>query len=516
MSAAPAVSASSTNKIMAPPKHGVRRSQVDRAQLEKTEAERRYISSKQKADVKTERPAQEGRAAGDGRGRPEGRHRNNGRGRGRGGFMGDRQNLNLASGPFSLGEATGEQRGNPGWRTSGGISRGSQRGWTTGRSAAGPGAGAAGSAGSSATGLGEIVMGGTWDSAIKTDPDAPRKAVPSYGGYVSSDEEVDDKGLIRFDVEQLVDITNEEMDPMAPVRVRRLEHHPRAVGINADGATNKDGSVAVGANDMASKKINDNKKGKQKATDPGLPSEGCLDPMSSDGDQGHDVDQGHDGDQGHDKHEECDAAEELTFASIEDRQEHERRMADRATIVRELGTPASKSGEEDDRRDNVYLFQFPPILPDLVPVDEENDPETSANADLFGDEGAGGEDATNTNGPAAAKVKEDPEQVKYFDGPPKPKVQTFPSGNVGKLNIHKSGKATLDWGGISMCLGMGSQTKFLQELLLVKLGDPKMVPDENGNMVEDKVGPRGRGQAISMGTVRGKFIVTPNWDELLK
>ena len=76
------------------------------------------------------------------------------------------------------------------------------------------------------------------------------------GGYISSDDEEDDKGVRRMNVEDLgvIDLTQDDVpayDQFAPVRVARVAHRERNMGINADGATTQDGAITVDANDKA-------------------------------------------------------------------------------------------------------------------------------------------------------------------------------------------------------------------------------------------------------------------------
>ena len=109
------------------------------------------------------------------------------------------------------------------------------------------------------------------------------------------------------------------------------------------------------------------------------------------------------------------------------------------------------------------------------------------------------------------------------------------SGLVGKLRIHASGKATIDWGGTSLQMGMGQDAQFLQDVLVVRMFEDQIKTNEED---EDKdkgteegggdsatIGMNGAGagvenggiggEALGLGQVRGKFVVTPNWEEIL-
>ena len=77
------------------------------------------------------------------------------------------------------------------------------------------------------------------------------------------------------------------------------------------------------------------------------------------------------------------------------------------------------------------------------------------------------------------------------------------SGKVGKLRVHKSGRTTLDWGGTSLELHAGMEASFLQDIVIAKTYPP-----------EERVG-RDAGQAMSFGRVFGKFVVTPDFEEIV-
>lgn len=77
---------------------------------------------------------------------------------------------------------------------------------------------------------------------------------------------------------------------------------------------------------------------------------------------------------------------------------------------------------------------------------------------------------------------------------------TLQAGRVGKLNVHASGRVTLNWGGISFELDRATAVDFLQEALIVS---PSSADEPQQNTV------------CAMGQLSGKFTVTPNWEEML-
>jgi len=174
---------------------------------------------------------------------------------------------------------------------------------------------------------------------------------------------------------------------------------------------------------------------------------------------------------------------------------------------------ATKPDKGDHKQDVVYLFQFPPVLPELIPATDavKNEPESPTLTAR--------PDPTAANKPAPTKDK--PIKVEdNVDGPEsadgkKRKLKSDPDrhlpkltpGAAGKLRIHESGKATLSWGGMSFTVSMGMQASFLQESVCARLEEGE--PDKEGRATV-------KGEAMNFGAVRGKFVVVPDWDEILR
>ncbi|KAJ5587058.1 uncharacterized protein N7459_002823 [Penicillium hispanicum] len=151
----------------------------------------------------------------------------------------------------------------------------------------------------------------------------------------------------------------------------------------------------------------------------------------------------------------------------------------------------------------LFLMQFPPMTPNLtIPSLEGNAPAPN--------------ETTNDQAEIKAQTEGASEDVQITDAPVSetPQVITattdwsLPAGRAGKLNVHKSGRVTLDWGGISFELDRASTAGFVQEALIVSSseadeGDIPPKPDET------------RHQAWSMGQLSGKFTVMPDWDRIL-
>ncbi|TID19060.1 putative recombination hotspot-binding protein [Venturia nashicola] len=196
--------------------------------------------------------------------------------------------------------------------------------------------------------------------------------------------------------------------------------------------------------------------------------------------------------------------------TVEDHAEYERYQQDLLSLTHELAhTTVNDAGGivEDHKIDRTYLFQFPPVVPDLVPQkpifvkDEEPIEEPTSTAPT--------ETTISIPGapqpPPAPTIKiEDDEKERSNRPPHLPKLA---SGLVGKLQVHKSGKVTLNWGGASLELHKGIDTTFLQDIVLVKR-------DEDAPVAAVAKGAIG-GEAMAFGQVRGKFVVTPDWDRVL-
>ncbi|OJJ37539.1 hypothetical protein ASPWEDRAFT_171008 [Aspergillus wentii DTO 134E9] len=157
---------------------------------------------------------------------------------------------------------------------------------------------------------------------------------------------------------------------------------------------------------------------------------------------------------------------------------------------------------EDKLAGQLFLVQFPPMTPNLIVpgTGVAEDEETTQNA---GEPGASGEETA---------VKHEDGDVEVLDGgvettPKARKVVTasdwqLSAGRAGKLNVHASGRLTMDWGGISFELDRAATVNFLQEALV--MSTPNASPEE---YEENRV--------WAMGQLSGKFTVTPDWAKML-
>ncbi|KAK2781719.1 hypothetical protein FQN52_001394 [Onygenales sp. PD_12] len=220
----------------------------------------------------------------------------------------------------------------------------------------------------------------------------------------------------------------------------------------------------------------------------------------------------------------------------EEKQEYDRHEQDIEHIKKALGTlttlektpvdgePADQAEGEtkteepkDERSGRLFLIQFPPTTPNLIvptqPGDEMDQDTVEAVAPPPGH-------AQTQAQPGIPSIKKE----NTIDGLPAPSQPTtttndipplitatnsnLPAGRVGTLNIHQSGRATIDWGGISFELTKGSDVEFLQDAVVASESKPL----GGGSPTEDSADR----QIWAMSQVSGKFVVTPDWEKMLE
>ncbi|EME86185.1 uncharacterized protein MYCFIDRAFT_82113 [Pseudocercospora fijiensis CIRAD86] len=560
----PSSSARGKPAIAPKPKFAGRRSATARAELEAAEAKKKEAEAKAAAE-QAKKDAKDARKFGY-RGNDRGGRGGGRGGRGRGGHMGDahrQRHESNATGVFGGGQASAEARS--GWgsrRIGGGGGGGGGRGThTSGGSGGGSGTGGTSRPSYSSGGMGI-------KNELDVDMGGMRPIKVEEGGYISSDED-EAEGQVgpKQDIDQLqiIDLTGDEPpleDPFAPVRLSRVPHKERAIGLTVE----EDSPESSDAPEAVSEK----RKGKQKAKDveftgsSAIPKRPTTYSSSETEENEHPIKQESTEDERQTRPRTPDPATAGTGAEIvspsrdlpvspesrrrakarikatadaldddlsdfeipdpprfqtqAEKDEWDRQYDDLRQIRVEFGRQIPKDAvqpdaegdtamaeanakleklkvAEESRNQNVYIFQFPPVLPDLMPVSVKPEPGT-AEADGEGE-------AMDVDQTAEKTVEVNDDESKNTQ----PKL---PSGNVGKLRIHKSGKATLDWGGTSLILGKGADATFLQNVLIASVPDGK--PKEGEPAPEDQEPAVGMG----MGQIRGKFVFTPNWTEILR
>jgi DNA-directed RNA polymerase III subunit RPC4 len=324
---------------------------------------------------------------------------------------------------------------------------------------------------------------------------------------LSSDDGDSDSGgnMRRVNVDAIdAAYVDEDVKPLLPVRVKRYPHQDRAPQITsslgADQNTTheaEDQLKSIGSHDaeMVRKyrgvyQDDHDQPSASKAAAPATRK--ALDP----------------------KHKRKAEAEAPVLWTDDDKNEWERRKTADQALVDELSQEKASAQEmdvdeaEDRLRDRVYILTFPPVLPALLdPTKPKPEPDAPlpARPDAATTAGAENDPVVIKEDPAAAPREE---LTRKGGFPLRPAhLPALEPGRVGRLVVRRSGRATLDWGGTSLRVGLGLTPDVLQDVVSVSgVGDGDGVA----------AGEEGfAGRACSFGQVRGKFVVTPDWDELL-
>ncbi len=221
---------------------------------------------------------------------------------------------------------------------------------------------------------------------------------------------------------------------------------------------------------------------------------------------------------------------DVKFASetVEERAERLRANED-ITKLRQIFTPTqsgSKSGKRklsEDQQDRLFLLQFPPVTPFLIDPNAPSSPADDDEIIEVKQEGTLANAAAQQKSASASKptIKKDPDAPSKFtqrtDGIlTASSKKRLPAGRVGKLNVHASGKITLDWGGTDMEVRLGTEVGFLQDAVLI---EPPLDEERDGSPdmmhgVEGTQAGKGKGTAYALGQVEGKMVVVPDFGKL--
>ena len=496
-------------KVVAPRGRG-RRSQAERDQIlqaerERTKAREIEYAREQAAKTAAERRRQELERT------SRGGHRR----LGRGGYMGDK-NASAPTGPFSAGSV---------FQPAAKVGKAYPRPWAPSKRPS--------------SGSRVKVENETQQDISRLEPsfsdviDDGTNVKPEDGGYISSDPDEAGEGA-RKDVDFINLISDDENDgedgagrpsspALVPVRIQRVEHKGRAIHVNTEASSTVKQQDSEGETVMEEMPAKASRKGKQRTKD--------TDTLSTQRrwrgvyDDEEDIEMHEDDQQSQPpaaapkpsmssektRRKQPTFDETTVFQTEEDRQEHDRGQRQLDILREELGDVSldgdSQGDQQDQRADRVYVFQFPSKLPDLINASAAVKEEPSSPLALAAD--------APTGAPAAPIKIED-------DGPlSMSRASTFGSGRaaqrpsttpglMGKLRIHKSGKATLDWGGTSLQVSKGLDESMLQDVVVVRPLGGQTGAEGYGSGAGTDVG----GEALAFGQVRGKFVVTPDWGEL--
>jgi DNA-directed RNA polymerase III subunit RPC4 len=465
--------------------------------------------------------------------------------RGRGGYTG------AMSGPFSLGSSReGKHRlvhsneivltnvvdRKANQRTTSGFGGGSGSRATRIKDEGEGGGGGGGGSGYGASGGSYIKREGGGFESSEDDEDAefPRKNIDTI--EISSDEN------------EAAPIQRSQQRSTLPVRIGRKEHQEKSFGINTDASTETSAKIleqaeASGQAPTAAvlKQVSSKGKGKAKEADgtiskkpfkgvwqdsdvsPVKTEENSEDEQMASAEQIGIVEKP---DQTPDQEEgpptalstaeskpsgRTKAISEPVMQTDEDRAEWRRFQNNLSHIRAELGPDAvdlsatvdasgdvnmaegaDKAKKPTVRDNNVYLFQIPPLMPELAAASIKKEPTE-----------APGPAALPPAPPGKSEVKIKVEEG-FTDTAAGHEAPQFVSGAVGRIRVRQSGRTTLDWGGTSYELTPGNKASFLQEVVSVHV-----VPEK------DRVVPEAGGEAVSFGRVKGKFVVVPDWNEML-
>ncbi|PHH85656.1 hypothetical protein CDD83_112 [Cordyceps sp. RAO-2017] len=187
-----------------------------------------------------------------------------------------------------------------------------------------------------------------------------------------------------------------------------------------------------------------------------------------------------------------------------------------AVTVEDNGETKTEAPANKDGR--MYLFQFPPLIPPLRQVAAapprakvKDEPDPFGSPDGAGHASASRpvdlttEDAGRRQaGPAAGEGDEESEESEDDEAEEQDgfRSQMLPRGGlVGQLNVRKSGKVELDWGGMTLEMSPAAGMSFLTTAIIVEENDEKAQHGVVG------------GDGIGMGKIMGRFVLAPIWSD---
>ncbi|KND93467.1 hypothetical protein TOPH_01768 [Tolypocladium ophioglossoides CBS 100239] len=190
-------------------------------------------------------------------------------------------------------------------------------------------------------------------------------------------------------------------------------------------------------------------------------------------------------------------------------------QADMNLLASELGAvTVTEDGETKtegpaDKDGRMYLFQFPPLIPPIKQVAApqpklkvKEEPKAFNMLDAVPSTGdAAPVDLTQQDASwqATAEEEEEEEEEEERDGF---RSQLLAQGGmIGKLNVRKSGKVELDWGGMTLEMSPAAGMNFLTTAVIVEENDEKPQHGVVG------------GDSIGMGKIMGRFVLAPVWND---
>ncbi|KYK55660.1 DNA-directed RNA polymerase III RPC4 [Drechmeria coniospora] len=165
------------------------------------------------------------------------------------------------------------------------------------------------------------------------------------------------------------------------------------------------------------------------------------------------------------------------------------------TVTEEDGESKTEGPANKDGR--MYLFQFPPLIPPLKQVAAPRPRvKVKAEADPFDDLAAPLGEAGLSVDLTQDDVFDDDDDDDDDDQQHGFRSQRLPQGGlIGRLNVRKSGKVELDWGGVPLELSPAAGMNFLTTAVVVEENDEKPQHGVVG------------GDCFSMGKIMGRFVI---------
>ncbi|KAG5924498.1 hypothetical protein E4U61_000434 [Claviceps capensis] len=161
------------------------------------------------------------------------------------------------------------------------------------------------------------------------------------------------------------------------------------------------------------------------------------------------------------------------------------------TVTDDNGESHTEGPSNKDGR--LYLFQFPPLIP---PLKEVTRPASRVKSEAAHDDDLLYDTPSATNGDLIDDQDDEDLKAEGF------RSQFLSQGGmIGKLNVRKSGKVELDWGGMTLEMSPAAGMNFLTTAVIVEENDEKVQQDAIG------------GESIGMGKIMGRFVLAPIWSE---
>ena len=171
------------------------------------------------------------------------------------------------------------------------------------------------------------------------------------------------------------------------------------------------------------------------------------------------------------------------------------------TVTGEDGETKSEGPSNKDGR--MYLFQFPPLIPPLKQVAAPRPKVKQEDNFSLADAPAAPVDLTQDDSRhATADADEEDDDDEDEDETGGFRSQLLSQGGmIGKLNVSKSGKVEIDWGGTTLELSPAAGMNFLTTAVIMEENDEKPQHGVIG------------GDSIGMGKIMGRFVLSPVWND---